>query len=342
MIKSTVFLLGLILAFNFCIGQSGQFEKQLKDSIIFYEQKLKARVPEKIQNHANERIIKLLTRLLKQENSIDINFDTLKIISVLSSDNKKLKVFSWVMIKPMGKYEYYGIVQAFDERSNQYKTTELKDKKIAISSSMKKTLTAEKWYGARYYKLITNKYKGRYSYTLLGWKGLDMTQNANVIEVIALKSNGTFTFGYNLFEIKDNEYFDNSFRPKRVIFAYSSEAHMNLNYQKQTILKKVKDGRIKRSRVKFGFSAQKKEVRTKPKYKKIVSEMIVFDELAPLNPEMTGMYAFYIPKINVLDAFYFESGKWVYYPDIDARNPTNGATRKEVIDYELIEEEIED
>jgi len=66
--------------------------------------------------------------------------------------------------------------------------------------------------------------------------------------------------------------------------------------------------------------------------------MIVMDQIAATSPAMEGIYQFYIPKINVIDALYFERGKWKYYGDIDARNKGDSPQRKDNIDYDLIEE----
>lgn len=331
-------LILIVLAFSFnSYSQTKTFEQQIVDSIAYYENFITIKTPKTEQVHANNRIIVLLQRVLKQENSIKINFDTLKYISVLKSDDNKLHVFSWLLVRPLGVYEYYGIIMSFDESKKQYKTAILQDKTPQISAPMKKNLTPEKWYGARYYQLITNKFKGKNYYTLLGWKGIDMTQTAKVIEIITLKNNGLINFGYGIFDIKDNEYFKEGKSLKRLIFTFSSDAKMNMNYQQQIILKKIKEGKIKKQKPQYNFIAQNKEVRTDPKFKKIDGKMIVVDQLAPLNPEMEGMYAFYVPKVNVLDALYFEKGKWVYYVDIDARNDNPGAKRKQVIDYNLDE-----
>jgi hypothetical protein len=56
--------------------------------------------------------------------------------------------------------------------------------------------------------------------------------------------------------------------------------------------------------------------------------MIVFDRLAPLDPNLEGQYQFYYPETNIFDAFIFRSGKWEYIKDIDARNPKESKEEK--------------
>jgi hypothetical protein len=309
--------------------------KELIDSLLKYERNLLFSEKYPTQLHASKRISALLKNNLKKNNSIDISFDTLSIISVVTSKKKELRIFTWVSRESNGRYHYHGLVQSYNKRNKSYKIHELEDQSYRIHAPMKKTLSASKWYGARYYKLITKKYKGKTSFTLLGWKGIDMTKKAMVIEPIRLKSNGDISFGYPSFNLKGSEYFERNTRPRRVLFQFSAEANMTLVYDKQTILKKVRDSKVKNSRRQFGFQAQRREVRTKPKYKKIQDEFIIFDQLMPLNKNMEGMYAFYIPKINVLDALHFEKGKWTYYADIDARNKTDENPKKDNVDYDL-------
>lgn len=68
----------------------------------------------------------------------------------------------------------------------------------------------------------------------------------------------------------------------RVVFEYSARVKMSLRYD-----------------------ANKKE--------------IIFDHLAPVNPSLVGHYKQYGPDMSY-DAFVYRQGKWVYKPDVDARN----------------------
>lgn len=323
------------------LGKAQLSEKQLVDSLASLEKGLIFSKNIKKQEESSELILKLLKRSLREPNSIDYNFDTLKIISVVTSDKQELRLFTWVIQQPAGRYLHKGLAQSYVKSNKSYRLHELNDESPKLVRPMTKNLSPKKWYGARYYKIITKKSRGRMYYTVLGWKGIDLTKNAMVIEMIKLKSNGDISFGYPAFDLNDCEYFEKQRRPRRVVFEHSADAVMKLRYDKQTILKEVKASRVKHTPRQFGFNAQRKEVRSKPKYKKINKMMIVFDQLAPLNQSMEGMYAFYIPKINVVDALLFENGKWVYYSDIDARNDNPGPERKKVIEYDLIEEEKE-
>lgn len=82
---------------------------------------------------------------------------------------------------------------------------------------------------------------------------------------------------------------------RRVIFEYSTRASMALKYDTQ-------------------------------------NKMIIFDHLAPAEPQYEGNYRYYGPDFSY-DGFTFKKGKWWYIPTVDARNPgiKNRRLRKKLI-----------
>lgn len=57
-------------------------------------------------------------------------------------------------------------------------------------------------------------------------------------------------------------------------------------------------------------------------------KMVVMDHLAPKEPYLKGNYQFYGPDMSH-DGLVFEKGRWVYVPDVDARN--RGVRREKYI-----------
>jgi hypothetical protein len=48
--------------------------------------------------------------------------------------------------------------------------------------------------------------------------------------------------------------------------------------------------------------------------------MIVCDELIPPDPQLEGLYEYYVPSSETFNGFVFTDGCWHYYQNIDARN----------------------
>lgn len=78
---------------------------------------------------------------------------------------------------------------------------------------------------------------------------------------------------------------------------------------------KYEDQKVKR-RVIFQYN-KKSYMSVKHKTMK-KDEYIIFDHLSPSNPQMEGMYDWYVTDLS-FDAFVLTNGKWVYVKDFDAR-----------------------
>ena len=52
----------------------------------------------------------------------------------------------------------------------------------------------------------------------------------------------------------------------------------------------------------------------------VKTNMIVCDELVPLDPQMEGQFEFYVPSSEIFNGFVFENGCWNFYKNADVRN----------------------
>jgi hypothetical protein len=59
----------------------------------------------------NDSLLYLLEEAIGLKNSINYPFDSLKTISVLTSSDKKVRIFTWFLINDDGMHEHYGYVQ---------------------------------------------------------------------------------------------------------------------------------------------------------------------------------------------------------------------------------------
>lgn len=319
-------------------SQNNNLLYSLKDSIRINSQLMVQSTDDGEKLFYSERITKNVERFIKQEKSIDFNMDSLKLVKVLTSKNKRLRVFTWSVPLTDGTFLFKGVTQSYVKSNKSYKISILDDKGSNMSRAYIKVLNKDKWFGAYYYKLIETRRGSKYFYTLLGWRGIDKTVQSKIVEVVTIRNNGDVVFGYNLFKIREYEYFESTPSVKRLIYTYSSLSNMYLNYDYQTIIitssKKTKKKKKKTTNI--GFVAQQRTNQPKEKVKKIQDKMIVIDRLAPTSTDVTGFYEFYYPESNIIDALRFENNMWKYYPDIDARNEPNPADKKKKkIEYEL-------
>lgn len=254
----------------------------------------------------NELFIVELEKTLKDEHSFNYPFDSLKNIARIYAPDESFRLFNWNLPLENGTHEFFCLIQVKASSDNDYRVFKLTDKSAEVESPETMILTAERWYGALYYKIILSKYKDKKYYTLLGWDGNNLLSTKKLIDVLSFKSNGKPQFGAAIFKkYKEKE------KPVRIIFEYSSRSIMALRYEKQYVhvIIQSKDKKNKKDKIK-------------------IEPMILFDHLTPLdsrlnvgNPDLIGQYQFYVPETNVLDGFILKEGRWYFTKDIDARNP---------------------
>lgn len=288
---------------------------QNKAEMSNYQQQL-LQLFEKVQHaptdneryNANEQAVLTLADALDVDESIRWNWNLGTFVSVLTSPDKKFRVFTWPVVNDQGEYECFGFVQAYDEKEDTYITYALNDKSEEIINVEESVLDPTNWYGAVYQQLIQTTHEGRNYYTLLGWSGTSPLIQRKVIEPILFKGGSSKPqFGQAVFRREKNL--------RRVVLQYSSKAMVNLNYSDQftrTIsVKRVKTGSGKSSRT----SVVKENNDTK-------SAMIIFDEVAPQIVGMEGLFQYYMPT-GVEMAYIFVNGRWELHDNAQGRVPNN-------------------
>ena len=296
--------------------------------------------------HANESALQLLGEALAEENSFRWQWDFGNRVSVLTSPDKKFRIFTWPVVNDQGEYECFGFVQALNERTKTYELSQLNDRSADIVNRQEETLGPDRWFGAVYQELIMTSHEGRTYYTLLGWNGVDRLSQRKIIEPVCFKSGGsTPQFGQNLFRKENNL--------RRVVLEYRHDAMVSLRYEEQFlhITERVKSRRSDgfslssffsslfssrsrprgRGRGRRGpsrpvstaartSSAVQRSGNNRPTYKTTDKKerMIIFDQVAPQVPGMEGLYQYYVPSGEEM-AYIFRDGKWELHTGAQGR-----------------------
>ncbi|MFO7978347.1 MAG: hypothetical protein R6U64_06770 [Bacteroidales bacterium] len=232
----------------------------------------------------NQQFKQYFQQVLEQDQHLAWPFDSLKAVAILLSDDASFRVITWYVPLSGGHFQYFGFIQQAAGKNQARQLIELTDQTSAIDSAGFISLTPQRWWGAWYYQMIHERHQGKDLYTLLGWKGKDPSTRQRVIEPLMLTGQGP-VFGAPVFEAAQGE------APRtRIIFEYSARVAMSLKYETH---------------------APRPGMTPRP--------MIVFDRLSPSHENLRGHYQYYVPEVNVVDAFMFEEGKWKFIRDVDAR-----------------------
>jgi len=164
----------------------------------------------------------LFRKVLENDSSFDFRFRSLKYVGILYSPDLKFRIIQWNLPYNDGTHQYFGFIQYLKSKRKTV-LIELNDKSDQITKPQFEILSSKNWYGALYYKIIHNKYKGKEYYTLFGSDLNNMFTKKKIIEIITFDRKGNPSFGAMVFK--------NQNKPvARVIFEYSIQANMVLTY----------------------------------------------------------------------------------------------------------------
>ena len=215
--NNLVFLFSLI--FTFSSSQEASFEKieteiqNLCDTIVNSES-------DSSKFLANEKLIEKLKIISRKKKFHKYEFKNYNPITILSSDDKKLKLFNWFIQKKNGKYDYYTYIQKCNKRGKKcnYFLAEGNNDNEIINDK----ISYENWYGCYFYELITIFVDKKEYYTLLGWDGNGDRTTKKIIEILHFDNDYPF-FGAKLF--------NNNLH--KIILEYSNKYSISLKYDEE-------------------------------------------------------------------------------------------------------------
>lgn len=208
-------------------------QKVSKELISEYEDTLKVMAHiimngenENIKIKANNNFKITLKEVLQYERSFNYPFDSLKTISIKKSSDNNLRIFTWILKKDNGSYEYFGFIHYKNRSKKRYEVLSLNDNSENIRRPENEQLDNDNWYGALYYDIIYIKKKGRKYYTLLGWDGNNDVSTKKIIDVMYISGKSKIKFGASIFKSGKNT-------TKRFIIEYNATSTISVNYNKE-------------------------------------------------------------------------------------------------------------
>ncbi len=233
------------VAYN-CMSQTNQEIRLYEDSILHYFNKiLNYKTSSNTYYYSNQtikvtnkqvvtadseklsysdKISGLFNKVLNIKGSFSYPFSKLKNVSNLKSSDSLVRVITWNIPLQNGTYKYFGFVQTVDKKKDKIMVFKLTDKSDTVKKPEFAGLKPQKWYGALYYKMLTNSYNGKTYYTLLAWDGNNGFTNKKLIECFSINKR-RLTFDEEIFVMKQAT-------QNRIVFEYAKSVGMMLRYDK--------------------------------------------------------------------------------------------------------------
>ncbi len=142
----------------------------------------------------------------------------------LISPDRAVQMLCWNVELENGNFQYHAVM-VHKAKKGEVALTIFEDVEDWERID-RKPVRPSKWYGALYYKILSNKHKGKTYYTILGWDGKDNITNRKVVDVITFQGKSVI-LGSSMFK-------DENDRPAhRIIYEYANDVSMALNYDEK-------------------------------------------------------------------------------------------------------------
>ncbi len=221
----------LVLVFGYSLFFSGLFAQNSPDNSFVKQEEilsslLKSIVKEtsfSVKDSLNTQFKKTFEQTLMMNGSMDYPFDSLKSIGKLTSNDKRVRVFTWNLPQSAGLNQYFGFIQV---RKNDGSITlhNLIDSRKNVKDPNNERLNPENWLGGLYYQIVDININSQTHYILLGFDFNNLFTSKKIIEVLSFDSNENPVFGLPVFNI------DNKMMLSRIVFEFSARAVFSLRY----------------------------------------------------------------------------------------------------------------
>lgn len=166
--------------------------------------------------------VNMFESVISADQDLTATYDDIKPVTMLTSADNRLRIFTWGIQFSDGTFTYYGFAQSRSDDGDVI-TTRLIDMSDSTPDAAGVSMQPDNWYGAIYYELVQVGGKKSHLYAVAGWDGADLFVNRKVLEQIRVKSDGSIYFG-GYFSDEHNQSFD------RLIFEFTERAVMSLRY----------------------------------------------------------------------------------------------------------------
>lgn len=206
---------------------------QTEEDFIFFESRLQTLAnkiltanSDSLKDEANKLLIEDVEEVLLLRGSFHYDFENVDKLSILSSPDKKFKLFNWVVPKENNTFVYYAYLQFYNKRKKELHYFKLTDISSFVDDEQYKVFTDGDWYGALYSEIVHTKFEKKDYYTILGWDGNNSSSTKRIVDILHFDENEEPIIGAPIFKMNDGTRY-------RMVLEYSKKTSATLSYNEE-------------------------------------------------------------------------------------------------------------
>jgi len=166
-------------------------------------------------------ILDIMPDALAAEGAMDFPWKGLSRIGVVTSDDQKIRIFTWHVTDDPDHHRYFGYIQVAMKKG-KFELYPLRDNGMRQRGVIKLEQSADNWYGKLYYNIISTSHKRKTYYTLLGMDFNDTRSTIKTIEALTIQRNQPRFVKELFFDGRDNQ--------DRMVLEYSSQVAISVRF----------------------------------------------------------------------------------------------------------------
>jgi len=194
--------------------------KELEQKLAYLGERSIMGITQEERLHSNAEFTTLLDSALQTSAGRGLQFKTVRNLSIQTSADNLVSIYTWLIPLKDGSYNHYGILCV--NRKSGVEVVSLQDKSANQDRPEYIWGKPENWYGAIYYDIQFFKHKKNKYYLLFGYRPGDTKIQQKLLEVITIEDDRV-KFGAKIFDTP--KVFDRKYkqRPYRLVFSYNKK-----------------------------------------------------------------------------------------------------------------------
>jgi hypothetical protein len=221
-----------LLLFSFCFPTKAETDtlafqpallrlKQMGDSLLRGKS-------DQARTDANVAFTALIDSILNTEAGRSLSFKNLESLSSVSSDDGKIKLISWMLMRRIEQpfYSFFGYLLHRKDNKTPFVLVKLNATKSGSKEELETVkISTPDWHGCVYYAAIHQRYKKSDHYLLLGWAPQSQAITRKIAEPLRIQDNKT-QLGAPVIRAGGKA-------KHRLVFDYNAQATMTMRYDER-------------------------------------------------------------------------------------------------------------